>query len=60
MVYIKSMQKERMKIKLLIADHFPTRTPPPPLRYFTDAAHISRWRYSPEGCERVVETLFDA
>lgn len=59
-VYIKSMQKERMKIKLLIADHFPTRTPPPPLRYFTDAAHISRWRYSPEGCERVVETLFDA
>ena len=58
-VYIKSMQKERMKIKLLIADHFPTRTPPPPLRYFTDAAHISRWRYSPEGCERVVETLFD-
>ena len=51
--------KRAHEIKLLIADHFPTRTPPAPLRYFTEASHISRWRYSPEGCERVVETVFD-
>ena len=59
-VYIKSMLKDRMKVKLLIADHFPTRTPPPPPRYFTEAAHIDRWRYSPLCCDRVVETVFEA
>ena len=58
--YIKSILKNRMKIKLLIADHFPTLTPPPPPRYFTQADHISYWRYSPEDCPKVIETVFEA
>ncbi len=63
-VYIKSIMKEKMKIKLVIIDTYSGD-----IRQSTQAdfyidtentKHIDYWRYSPECCERVVETIFDA
>lgn len=59
--YIKSILPERMKIKLNLIDrigHAPSV--PPPLSYYTDAAHLSAWQYSPETCTtRLIRTEFD-
>ena len=58
--YIKSILPERMKVKLIIVDMGPPAEPAP-CRYFIDpkqTPHISRWRYSPEGARKVVETEF--
>ncbi len=57
-VYIKSILPERMKIKLIIVDSFSEPTTPSPLRYFTDCTHMDRWVYSPECCEKIVESVF--
>ena len=60
-VYIKSILPERMKVKLVIIDSHAEAEFPEPPRYFTDVdsiCHIDRWRYSPEGCGRCVETVF--
>ena len=64
-VYIKSILKERMKVKLVLIDpchtELPRKIPKKPLRYFIDPAvtpHIDRFRYSPENAVRVVETIF--
>lgn len=61
-VYIKNIIKERMKIKLSIIDTYRRTGEVKPLKYYinTDtASHISRWRYSPEGCKKLIETVFD-
>lgn len=57
-VYIKSILPERMKIKLIIVDAFPDAETSLPLRYFTDCAHMDRWVYSPECCDKIVESVF--
>ena len=57
-VYIKSILPERMKIKLIIVDAFAEAAAPEPVRYFTDCSHLDRWIYSPESCEKVIETVF--
>lgn len=57
-VYIKSILPERMKIKLIIVDTFNEPLTTAPLRYFTDCTHIDRWVYSPESCEKVIESVF--
>ena len=57
-VYIKSLIPERMKVKLIIVDAFNAEYPPEQPQYYTDAAHISRWVYSPECCSRLVESNF--
>ena len=57
-VYIKSILPQRMKIKLVIVDSFSADYPPAPIRYFTDSRHIDSWVYSPEGCEKVIESVF--
>ncbi|HZJ78477.1 MAG TPA: S1 RNA-binding domain-containing protein [Clostridia bacterium] len=57
-VYIKSVIPERMKIKLIIVDSFSAQYPPTPSKYFTDTDHIDRWVYSPESCQKVIETVF--
>lgn len=59
-VYIKSIFPERMKVKLVIVDTCDNMMPPA-RRYFTDVdkvLHIDRWRYSPDCCDRVIETVF--
>jgi small subunit ribosomal protein S1 len=58
-VYIKSILPARMKLKLVIIDTQDTLpAPPPPLRYFQTDGHITRWRYSPADCEKLVESVF--
>lgn len=58
-VYIKSIQPERMKIKLLIIDLLPDEDVPEPPRYFIDHGRLTHWRYAPEGCYKSGgETVF--
>ena len=57
-VFIKSILPERMKIKLIIVDAFAEPAANPPVRYYTDCDHIDRWVYSPESCDKVIETVF--
>ncbi len=60
-VYIKSIIPERMKIKLVIIDAHGEELPNR-MRYFVDTdtvRHLSYWRYSPEGCQKRIETDFD-
>lgn len=57
-VYIKSILPERMKIKLIIVDAFADAQPSPSLRYFTDCTHMDRWVYSPDCCDKIVESVF--
>lgn len=60
-VYIKSIIPERMKIKLVVIDPYRGIPPKRIAKSFLpeDLVHISRWRYSPECCERVVESVFE-
>lgn len=60
-VYIKSIQPERMKIKLVLIDAYRGEAAHAGLRYFVDVehtSHISRWQYSPACAPRVIETVF--
>lgn len=57
-VYIKSIVPERMKIKLIIVDSFNAEYPNPKIKYYTDSQHIDHWVYSPDRCEKVVESVF--
>ena len=62
-VYIKSIVKERMKIKLVLIDASDNAPAPRrPLRLFIDpetTPHLTHWRYSPEGCHKIVEMRFE-
>lgn len=62
-VYIKSMISEKMKVKLIIIDAHDAPTAVEPFHYFVDTervGHIDGWVYSPPGCKRRIETLFQA
>ena len=56
-VYIKSINPEKMKIKLIVVDVSDT-----PLRfenrYFVTDGTIERWQYSPDSSHRLIETVF--
>lgn len=61
-VYIKSIIPERMKIKLVLIDSYKGDLASPGLRYYIDCdktKHINYWRYSPPGCNRIIETCFE-
>ncbi|MEG2174258.1 MAG: S1 RNA-binding domain-containing protein [Oscillospiraceae bacterium] len=57
-VYIKSLLPARMKVKLIIIDAFQADYPAAALEYFISGGCIKRWCYSPEGADRLVETVF--
>lgn len=58
-VYIKSISKERMKIKLSIIDVIAQNTPMTPLHYFETSGHMARFVYTPEECvNKKIETVF--
>ena len=61
-VFIKSINPERMKIKLVLIDaHRGEPLPTPHLHYFIrgdEVSHIDRWFYSPAGARKRVETVF--
>lgn len=56
-VYIKSIIPEKMKIKLIIIDSFGAASLPR-LQYFIESGHLDRWRYSPIGCGKLIESDF--
>ncbi len=57
-VYIKNIIPERMKIKLVIIDAARSLSAGSEGIVHDEITHIDRWRYSPDGCDRVVETVF--
>ena len=57
-VYIKSINPEKMKIKLSIVDSFPENTTPAPVKYYFDGEHMDSWQYSPETAEKIIESVF--
>ena len=57
-VYIKNIIPARMKIKLVLVDVYDEKPSLRPLNYFFTGAHISRFRYSPAACGKIVETVF--
>ena len=57
-VYIKSLIPEKMKVKLVIVDAFDADYSSAPSNYFTDESHIDRFCYSPDCCDKVIETVF--
>ncbi len=61
-VFIKSILPERMKVKLVIIDSYPSPVPPAPLEYFIDPTvteHLDYWEYSPTHCGKLIETVFE-
>ncbi len=61
-VFIKSILPERMKIKLVIIDAYPSKELPEPPEYYVDphtVRHLNYWEYSPTACPRLIETRFD-
>ncbi len=57
-VYIKSIIKDKMKVKLIIIDVFDAEKEPDPINYFIDSGHLDYWQYSPDGCRKMIETVF--
>ncbi len=57
-VYIKSIIPQKMKIKLIIIDHFGEPHVPVTPDYFITHGHIERFIYSPPECNRLIETIF--
>ena len=57
-VYIKSINSEKMKVKLAIVDSFSAEYPRQEIKYFYDDNHIDRWQYSPENSTKLIETIF--
>ena len=49
-VYIKSIQPDRMKLKLLMIEVLPREDIPQPPHYFITDGILDRWGYAPEGC----------
>ena len=56
-VYIKSIIREKMKIKLIIIDSFDSSYSPE-IKYFYTGDSLSEWDYSPEDCCKRISTKF--
>lgn len=57
-VFIKSINPEKMKVKLIIIETQSIPQKRPPLYYFIKDGHIDLWRYSPEESGRIIQTDF--
>lgn len=60
-VYIKSIIPDRMKIKLVLIDSYKGGRTVSQINYFVDCKetkHIDKWRYSPQGSPKIVESIF--
>lgn len=59
-VYIKNMIPERMKLKLVLIDSYRGEGEPHRIveGVSEEVKHIDRWQYSPDCCDRRVETVF--
>ena len=56
-VYIKSLNPEKMKVKLIIIDTFEEESRQN-CKYYFDGEHIDYWKYSPDCSRKVIETVF--
>lgn len=57
-VFIKNIIPDRMKVKLAIIDCADRENSIPDYEY-PEIEHIDRWKYSPDGCEKLIESIFD-
>lgn len=57
-VYIKSIIPEKMKIKLILVDYSDEDEAYNKLHYFNKGNHIDYWKYSPDKCEKLIESIF--
>ena len=57
-VYIKAIIPEKMKIKLIIAAVSDETAHLRDMKYFINSDHMDYWKYSPECCQRLIETDF--
>ena len=58
-VYIKNIIPRKMKVKLVIIDTFDNENDlPQKVNYFYDQPHMDKFRYSPIGSGKVIETIF--
>ncbi len=57
-VYIKSVQPDKLKIKLALIDAQDGAAAPQPPQYFITQGPLEYWRYSPAECSRVIESSF--
>ena len=57
-VYIKNIIPDRMKVKLAIIDCIDREASIPDYEY-PEIDHIDRWKYSPDGCEKLIESVFE-
>lgn len=57
-VFIKNIIPDRMKVKLAIIDCSERENAIPDYDY-PEIDHIDRWQYSPDGCEKVIESIFN-
>ncbi len=57
-VYIKSVQPEKLKIKLALIDAQDGNAAIQPPQYFITQGPLDYWRYSPAECSRVIESSF--
>ncbi len=56
-VYIKSILKDKMKVKLIIIDSFEGKTRLP-MKYYFEGDYMDYWQYSPENCTKNIYTDF--
>ena len=56
-VYIKSILRDKMKIKLIIIDSFDSLYSPK-IKYFETKSPITEWDYSPKECYKRISTKF--
>lgn len=56
-VYIKSILRDKMKIKLIIIDSFDSQYSPE-IKYFIPSERIEEWEYSPKNCYKQITTKF--
>ena len=56
-VYIKSILRDKMKIKLIIIDSFDASYSPQ-VKYFLSGEKIEEWDYSPKSCNKQISTKF--
>lgn len=56
-VYIKSILRDKMKIKLIIIDSFDSSYSPE-IKYFLPDNRIDEWDYSPKNCYKRISTKF--
>lgn len=57
-VYIKNIIPDKMKVKLVIVDCSSEEKSFKAPEYYIDVQHIDYWKYSPDSCEKIIESIF--